>query len=891
MNPGLNDATSRMLWLNGVPGAGKTVLSSFVINKCSEVLGKKPSTPILYFFFKMTDSDKNSVLAVTRSLVYQLYSLFPASLCADIISLRDSSGKDKALSDQRLWDLFVKHAKDLPNLIIVLDALDECDGVDVLLGRMKSLLQCCCAKIFVVSRKEEKIALALEDHPHIVISHEDVEADIRSYVTVEIEKIPRFRGKSIQQRMISALSSGHDGMFLWAYLMIKELKELGTVRQVDDALKSLPAGLEQMHEMIVTRLDATLRSAHRQLATSILTWIVCAVRPLRLVELQEILRFEIQQDSAADQTPVDHDDLFYSEKDIELACGALVLSRNGTLQLIHLSTKEILMKRPSQLRPDDSRLDFYVDAQRKNPHMAMLCVSYLSTHLDGLGSLTRPNLKAVSRLQLTKESYDFTDLLKKSPFIDYASVSWQAHLIDGKLNLELESIMSQLHRLLTYDLTILWIELCVSLHRDVIWTLERNCKEIMSWADYASLPVESSCHEATTFLWAWSNAVLSIISEYRGVIEDYPYEIHYLDLRNVLRYDCTPGLPVLPASYAPTPGQTLQEQISEIGAVDKQLTSVKVEPCRQLQLNVGDPSRNFTLGFVIYDSTREVYITADFSVRSNTEVLWIQERASGRRLQPVRSPLDGADVSCQSSESPPIPITQMHLSLMSAVLSRDHKYLSILYGENVGFFITSVWLIDDSLDFHDIRYRRPWARRLHCFGIQSSLFVDSCLPSAVGQDGFFYCPSGQIHPERGIQKRIPDYIVPSAELYGPKTSAILAFSGNGQAIIKLDRSNGLVEEFSWLEDTVTQPRQLRMLASYGQQERVYLRAISQTGRFMVYETLLKDESSASFYLLDCQGNLEQLQVDDPRAHECTSFYFSKDEHHLLGIYDGKWLDM
>ena len=99
MHSGPNDATRRILWLTGVPGAGKTVLSSFVITKCSEISDQKPSTPTLYFFFKMTDNDKNSVIAVIRSLVYQLYLLSPTSLYADIVSLRDSGGKDKALVD------------------------------------------------------------------------------------------------------------------------------------------------------------------------------------------------------------------------------------------------------------------------------------------------------------------------------------------------------------------------------------------------------------------------------------------------------------------------------------------------------------------------------------------------------------------------------------------------------------------------------------------------------------------------------------------------------------------------------------------------------------------------------------------------------------------------
>ena len=209
-----------------------------------------------------------------------------------------------------------------------------------------------------------------------------------------------------------------------------------------------------MHESIITRLDATLGSAHRQLVTKILTWIVCALRPLRLVELQEVLSFEIREGRTAGQPPVDDDDLLYSVKDIELACGALVLSRNGSLRLICLSKKEILMKRPSQMLSNDSRLAFYVDAPWENPHMTLLCISSLSTHLDGIKPLTRPNLGTVSKLQISKDSHDLTDFFKRSPFIHYASISWQAHLIDGKTSLEFENVMCRLQTLLTYDLTI-----------------------------------------------------------------------------------------------------------------------------------------------------------------------------------------------------------------------------------------------------------------------------------------------------------------------------------------------------------------------------------------------------------------------------------------------------
>lgn len=866
-----------MLWLTGVPGAGKTVLSSFVINRCSEVSSEEPSPPVLYFFFKMTDSDKNSILAVTSSLVYQLYSLFPASLCTDIVSLRDESGKEKALSDQRLWDLFLKHAKKMPNLTIVLDALDECHEVDIFLGRVLSLLQCCPAKVLVVSRKEENIALALTNHPHIAISEEDVEDDIRSYVTAEIENIPRFQGKPVQRRMISALTSGHGGMFLWAYLMVKELKELGTVRQVDRALKSLPTGLEEMHEAIITRLDSTLHRAHRELATRILTWIVCAVRPLRLAELQEILRFEIRQGRIVNQSPVDDDDdLLYSEKDIELACGALVRSTNATLQLIHLSTKEILTRKPPTMRSGDSRLAFYVDAQRENPHMAVLCVSYMSTHLNGIDSVTRPNIENVSRLQFSEESYDLTELVMRSPFIDYASISWQAHLIDGDVNLELEDVSCCLQTLLTYDLTMLWIESCVSLHRDSIWTLERNCKEVMSWADCALVPAESSCHKAIGFLWAWSSAVVSIINEYGGVIEKYPYEIHFLDLQSILSENYVTDPAVLPASYAEnatTQRRTVREHIRQIRAVEKHQSSAKIEPYRQLQPNSHHFSRDAALGFVLYDGKRDVYFSTDSEIPNGTEILYVQERATGRRLQPVKSALNVSDVPCEG----------FSLSPVTAVLCPERMYLAILYANNItGWFITSVWTVEPHLDFLNIRDRRPWARRVHCFASQNFLFSGSCLALTVGQDGVFYSPSGRIHPERGIHKRIPNFLVQisAPKALWPRKLPTLAFAGDGQTIIRLNPSTATIEKISWLEDRATNSLHSRVPVHNGRPCPGYLSAISHTARFVVFETFLEDGDYAGSHLFDIQGNQQQLHnTNDP-----TRFFFSQDEKTLLGIF-------
>ena len=537
------------------------------------------------------------------------------------------------------------------------------------------------------------------------------------------------------------------------------------------------------------------------------------------------------------------------------------------------------------MSPDDSRLAFYVDAQHDNPYMASFCISYISTQLEGIQSLARPNLETVSRLELTKESYNTTELVKKSPFIDYAVVAWQAHLVDGKVGLKLEAMMRRLQELLTYEFTVLWIELCVLLHQEIIWTIERSCKRTMSWAEYAMVPAQSPCHETIEFLWAWSKTVLSIINEYGSVIEKYPYEIHYLDLENIARCECPPHSPSLPEAYTAMQGQNLREQTSKLRAVDKLQPSVKAEPCRQLLHNVENPADS-DLGFLLYDRTRGVYITAEVEVHNETETLWVQERATGHRLQPVRSPLNDFGGFYNGPESPPMPITRIYLRLISAILSRDHTYLAILYGNHDGNFYTSIWIIERPLDFQTIRYRRPWARRLHIFQTQNSLFVDSCLPLTVGQDDLFYCPGGQLHPERGFQKRLPDYLIDSTrpDTHARENFDVVTFAGNGQTLVKLDRKNGVVKEVSWLKDNTTEPRQWRMPADRRHGESVYLRAVSQTARFIVYETLIEDESSALFYLLDYQGNPEQLQVDCSRSHNSTIFHFSQDEQSLLSIY-------
>ena len=61
---------SSFLWLHGIPGCGKTILSSAIIKNLDSILS---SQPLLYFYFDFNDTSKQILDSMVRSLISQLY--------------------------------------------------------------------------------------------------------------------------------------------------------------------------------------------------------------------------------------------------------------------------------------------------------------------------------------------------------------------------------------------------------------------------------------------------------------------------------------------------------------------------------------------------------------------------------------------------------------------------------------------------------------------------------------------------------------------------------------------------------------------------------------------------------------------------------------------------
>lgn len=273
---------STKLNLISLQGAGKTILSSRLIDHYALDDDRLQTGHVLYFFCKSTDADKNNATAVIRSLLYQLFKSTKdpetqVRLTAEIEKALDKSGKRQAVDFAPIWAIFSDNLKLLSPALVILDALDECQDTEQLIQGLKSISFSHEIKIIVTSRKEPHLFTQLRSNLSLEITAEDINSDIAAYVEAKVLGSPRLSHTLVRDRVVAKLTTGHTGMFLWVYLLLKELKSCFSVTQVQGVLANLPMGLDGIYKSILHRLRENLPSASLDFCSKVLTWVVSAV--------------------------------------------------------------------------------------------------------------------------------------------------------------------------------------------------------------------------------------------------------------------------------------------------------------------------------------------------------------------------------------------------------------------------------------------------------------------------------------------------------------------------------------------------------------------------------------------------------------------------------------
>ncbi|KAI9776091.1 MAG: hypothetical protein M1839_000604 [Geoglossum umbratile] len=393
------------IWCRGMPGVGKTVLASAVI----EFLEKDLPIPdiglaFIYCNYKERLSQKVEYFAGT--IVRQLVEQRPA-IADEVRELyEERRGKGTRLSCAEYLGLLQSLAKGCSAVYIIVDALDECIDKDEepiwssLLTKLKASVP--NMHLFCASRHISDVGGSLAGSAHIEIRATD--ADIEAYVREQIKSKDRLLGfcredSALQDEVLEAVRLKSKGMFLAAQLHVESLAKRKNLRAVRKALHKLPEKLDSIYDEAMERIKQQSADDSR-LALQLLSWIVYAVRPLQLIEIQHAMAVD---DTEPGDRSISKDSLTSQNIIINACAGMIKVDEEGNIiRLIHYTMQEYFER---------SGLVHFPNAQRD---IGVTCLKYLSLGVFGEGYC------------LTDELYEHR--LKTNPLLDYAARNWGSHI-------------------------------------------------------------------------------------------------------------------------------------------------------------------------------------------------------------------------------------------------------------------------------------------------------------------------------------------------------------------------------------------------------------------------------------------------------------------------------
>ncbi|KAJ6458689.1 ankyrin repeat-containing domain protein [Mycena vulgaris] len=375
-------SSGEILWCRGMPGAGKTVLSSVVVNYL-ESGSRSGNTAVacIYLNHKETQiqTPSNLLAGLWRQLVFG--KPMPAESMVQKLHQRHSEKRTRP-SLAEIHDVLCLVVGEWSKVYIVVDALDEYpeDQRRILLKHLTAL--------------DSTVSLMLTSRPHIdldAVLHlgfgeleiRGSDADIRKYVDQRIQNSERLSlhartWPGLQEEIISKIVRTVDGMFLLAKLHIESLTMQLNIKLVQGALEKLPRDLDAAYKDTMERINQQ-NAGEKELALATLTWVANAKRVLTVAELQEALAIE------PGSTRLDPDNR--PEISIVLAvCAGLVIvdDRSSVVRLVHFTTQLYL----DGLFPD------------AHTYITRLLLTYLAFHevkASAMPTLSRQHGKGLRR--------------------------------------------------------------------------------------------------------------------------------------------------------------------------------------------------------------------------------------------------------------------------------------------------------------------------------------------------------------------------------------------------------------------------------------------------------------------------------------------------------------
>lgn len=433
---------SQLLRLTGSPGIGKTMMATFLVDALKTKTERTPNMAFVYFFCDDKDQGRRTPTAMIRSFIWQLLlqrqELFQ-HMQPDLEKHEVNRVFESLFDDfSAVWRIFQRMLRDerAGEVVILVDALDECESParEKLLVELKHYFSSSHGgslgrtKLLITSRPgthdiERQLKVV---GTSLRMDSAEINDDLSEYIDNRVNEMTDFDGNGypplLQKKVRSALKDKAGGTFLWVSLMLAELGSV-LMSEVEEKLKDLPRGLDNVYAAILDRIPAR----NRETAQFILWCMVAARRPLKEVEIQAA--FAAWKTGSA----LNGQELSIY-KDIFAVCRSILYIGpwdHATINFCHQTVKDFLLQGGWQVN-----MWYHTTEIEANACIFKACWTYLSAEEFNRGnSLLRHDRGGGGGRLCNASRWELREYLSQHLFLEYSSSEWENHAMAGSTNL------------------------------------------------------------------------------------------------------------------------------------------------------------------------------------------------------------------------------------------------------------------------------------------------------------------------------------------------------------------------------------------------------------------------------------------------------------------------
>ncbi|EDQ98896.1 uncharacterized protein LACBIDRAFT_398050 [Laccaria bicolor S238N-H82] len=423
-----------ILWLSGSPGSGKTTIASTVVASFEHLSGQ--------FFFHRDQTEFQNPDNLWRCLALDLAQGNSALKISIAQALEAQEAKIRGLDIPMQFEhLIVKPLQEVSQssaepLLLVIDALDECDSYERLLPSLKSCSQISkSVKFLVTSRRYPDIQNALKPVGYHIDLHAGDEVsdqtadDLWKYFTIRFLEGANLDTSALYLNWpglekISFLVEKAAGLFIWAksamdFILYKGGNIQGRLEVICSNTGEGTDAIDGLYHHIISAAFQGLRETEKNTLSSVLGSIVIARNPLCSSDLEQLLEVQDALSVISQLSPI------------------LSISETGHFQICHQSVTDFLRD------PKRSKA-FWVDSKKHSLCLAGCCMKFMSAKLKfNFFDLKTSHI-------LNKEIPELQDHIEKvkSTALDHARYFWAIYLqqcsdraLEEKIIVEMEKFL------------------------------------------------------------------------------------------------------------------------------------------------------------------------------------------------------------------------------------------------------------------------------------------------------------------------------------------------------------------------------------------------------------------------------------------------------------------